>query len=207
MPCDDDRQICDQRVSTMIRRAGRRRWSKRYSPASPWRIPGTASDQDVSRSGARPRCGDASQPKRVGRPVQHGQGPCSARSSAAPPSPDGSTQPSRQTTANRSQQHQQALARPCLWMSWIEARYPAVAIPAAAHRSHRAGRRQGAGLTVSRAGNAPGSGRSRRGALRARQAPPRAHGRLGAARAVWTSRVSRRVSSTLAGLRREASRR
>jgi Single-strand binding protein family len=36
----------------------------------------------------------------------------------------------------------------------------------AEHASQSPGRRQGAGLTVSRAGNAPGSGRSRRGALR-----------------------------------------
>jgi hypothetical protein len=41
---------------------------------------------------------------------------------------------------------------------------------------------------------------------RAHQAHRTGYGRLGAVRAAWTSRVSWRVSSTLAGLRREVSR-
>ena len=68
------------------------------------------------------------------------------------------------------------------------------------------GRRQGAGLTVSWAGNAPGVA----GVGAGRSQPARlwraVYGRLGAVRAARTSRVSCRVSSTLAGLSRELSR-
>src|SRR6266511_2782113 len=62
------------------------------------------------------------------------------------------------------------------------------------------------GIDCFTAGNAPGVagvGAGRCEPARLRRA---GHGRLGAARAVWTSRVSWRVSRTLAGPMREVSR-
>jgi hypothetical protein len=69
-----------------------------------------------------------------------------------------------------------------------------------------AGRRQCAGLTISRAGNAPGVAAVGAGRCEPTALCSAGQGRLGAARAVWMSRVSWRVSRTLAGLMREVSR-
>jgi hypothetical protein len=71
----DGQTVDDQRVSTMIRQAGATTMGKRYSPARPWRISGTGPDQDVSMARARSRRSDTGLPKRVGRPVHHGQEP------------------------------------------------------------------------------------------------------------------------------------
>jgi hypothetical protein len=67
VPWDDDRQTGDdQRVSTVIRRAGATTMGKRCSPTRPWTTSGTGSDQEVSLSRAPQRRDNPGQPQRVG---------------------------------------------------------------------------------------------------------------------------------------------
>jgi hypothetical protein len=84
VPWDDDRQTGDdQRVSTMICRAGATTMGKRCPPARPWTTSRTGSDQEVSLSRAPPHSDNPGQPKRVGHRYSMGKNACSSRSWSA----------------------------------------------------------------------------------------------------------------------------